>query len=152
MRFFAQMTGNADAFYEPNSFGGASQDERFAEPPLAISSDADRYNHPDGNDDSRQVTALFNLFDGGQRQRLYSNVAEAMWGVKQEIVERQLAHFQKVHPDYAAGCATRARRWPAPRRLKRRSSRSRRTQQRPALFRVPAFYSRILLCASAARL
>ena len=107
MRFFAQMTGNADAFYEPNSFGGASQDERFAEPPLAISSDADRYNHPDGNDDSRQVTALFNLFDGGQRQRLYSNVAEAMWGVKQEIVERQLAHFQKVHPDYAAGAPAR---------------------------------------------
>jgi catalase len=33
MRFFPPKTGNVDAFYEPNSFGGAVQDERFAEPP-----------------------------------------------------------------------------------------------------------------------
>jgi len=26
-----------------------------------------------------------------------------MWGVPQEIVERQLGHFAKVHSDYAAG-------------------------------------------------
>jgi hypothetical protein len=26
-----------------------------------------------------------------------------MWGVPQEIVERQLAHFKKAHPDYEAG-------------------------------------------------
>jgi len=51
MRFFEQKTGNVDAFYEPNSFGGAAQDERFAEPPLVISGDAARYNHRDGNDD-----------------------------------------------------------------------------------------------------
>ncbi len=80
--------------YEPNSFGGAVQDERFAEPPLAISGDAARYNHRDGNDDYRQVTALFNLFDAGQKARLFLNVAEAMWGVPEEIVERQLAHFK----------------------------------------------------------
>jgi catalase len=49
------------------------------------------------------VTALFNLFDAGQKQRLYCNVAEAMWGVPRVIVERQLAHFNKVHPDYEAG-------------------------------------------------
>jgi len=29
--------------------------------------------------------------------------AEAMQGVPDEIVERQLGHFEKVHPDYAAG-------------------------------------------------
>ena len=44
MRFFEQKTGDVDAFYEPNSFGGAVQDGRFAEPPLAISGDAERYN------------------------------------------------------------------------------------------------------------
>ena len=26
-----------------------------------------------------------------------------MWGIPDEIVERQLAHFKKVHPEYAAG-------------------------------------------------
>jgi catalase len=103
MRFFPPKTGNVDAFYEPNSFGGAVQDERFAEPPLGISGDAARYNHRDGNDDYRQVTALFNLFDAGQKQRLFLNVAEAMWGIPHEIAERQLVHFKKVHPDYEAG-------------------------------------------------
>jgi catalase len=103
MRFFEQKTGNVDAFYEPNSFGGAVQDERFAEPPLHISGDAERYNHRDGNDDYKQVTALFDLFDAGEKARLYLNVAEAMWGVPHEIVERQLTHFRRVHPDYEAG-------------------------------------------------
>ncbi len=104
MRFFGQMTGNVDAYYEPNSVpGSAKQDERFAEPPLAISGDAERYNHRDGNDDYRQVTDLFNLFDAGQRARLFTNVAEAMWGIPEEIAERQLAHFKKAHPDYEAG-------------------------------------------------
>jgi catalase len=103
MRFFEQLTGATDAFYEPNSFGGAAQDERFTEPSLAISGEADRYNHRDGNDDYRQVTALFNLFDEGQRARLFLNVAEAMWGIPDEIAERQLAHFKQVHPDYEAG-------------------------------------------------
>jgi catalase len=42
------------------------------------------------------VTALFNLFDAGQKARLYLNVAEAMWGVPHDIVERQLAHFRRV--------------------------------------------------------
>jgi catalase len=103
MRFFPPQTGSVDAYYEPNSFDGAVQDERFAEPPLAISGDAERYNHRDGNDDYKQVTALFNLFDSGQKQRLFLNCAEAMWGIPHEIAERQLAHFKKVHPDYEAG-------------------------------------------------
>ena len=52
---------------------------------------------------SRTVTALFNLLDAGEKARLYLNVAEAMWGVPHEIVERQLTHFRRVHPDYEAG-------------------------------------------------
>ena len=103
MRFFEQVTGNVDAYYEPNSFGGAAQGDRFNEPPLKISGDADRYNHRDGNDDYRQPRALFELFDEGQRQRLYANMAAAMVGVPGHIIERQLVHLHKVHPDYAAG-------------------------------------------------
>ena len=103
MRFFPQETGNPDAYYEPNSFGGADRRQAFAEPPLAISGDADRYNHRDGNDDYRQVTALFNLFNKEQKARLFTNVAEAMWGIPEFIIERQLAHFKKVHPEYEAG-------------------------------------------------
>ena len=73
------------------------------EPPLKISGDADRYNHRVGNDDYSQPRALFNLFDEGQKERLFSNIAAAMGGVPEDIVERQLAHFDKVHPDYGNG-------------------------------------------------
>lgn len=104
MRFFPQDTGQVDAYYEPNSFNGAAENPDFREPALNIPADfADRFNHRDGNDDYRQVTALFELFDAGQRERLYSNVAEAMWGVPDEIAERQCRHFDKVHADYGAG-------------------------------------------------
>ena len=103
MRFFRNDTGNPDAYYEPNSFGGPQQDAAVAEPPLRISGEAARYDHREGNDDFSQPRALFHLFDEGQRQRLFSNIAAAMKGVPDEIVERQLALFERVDPQYGAG-------------------------------------------------
>ena len=100
---FLDVPKNPDAYYEPNSFGGPKEDPSVMEPPLRINGDAAHYNHRDGNDDYVQVRALFNLFDQGQKDRLFSNIAEAMAGVPRDIVERQLGHFEKVHPDYAAG-------------------------------------------------
>ena len=59
-----------DAYYEPNSFNGPKEDPRFAEPPLPLQGDADRYNHRDANDDHTQAV---NLWGGGvsaaRRQR-----------------------------------------------------------------------------------
>ncbi|QTL01965.1 catalase [Aquabacter sp. L1I39] len=103
MRFFPQLTGNTDAYYEPNSFNGAVENPAYLEPPLKISGDAERYSHRVGNDDYSQPRALFELFDAGQRQRLFLNLAEAMFGVPDAIIERQLGHFEKVHPEYGAG-------------------------------------------------
>lgn len=103
MRFFANDTGNPDAYYEPNSFGGPAQDPSVAEPPLRILGDAARFDHREGNDDFTQPRALFRLFDDGQRQRLFSNIAAAMQGVPEAIVERQLALFDQVDPAYGAG-------------------------------------------------
>ncbi len=100
---FLDVPKNPDAYYEPNSFNGPKEDPSVMEPPLKISGDAAHYNHRDGNDDYVQVRALFNLFDQGQKDRLFSNIAEAMAGVPKDIIERQLGHFEKVHPDYAAG-------------------------------------------------
>ena len=101
MRFDSPV--GTDAFYEPNSFGGPVQDERFAEPPLRISGDADRYNHRDGNDDYTQPGDLFRLMTPDQQQRLFNNVAAAMEGVPEFIIQRQLAHFHKADPRYAEG-------------------------------------------------
>jgi catalase len=103
MRFDAPKVANV--LYEPNSYGGPAQDPRFAEPPLKISGDADRYNHRDGNDDYTQPGNLFRLMSPAQKQQLFSNIAAAMNGVPEEIVRRQLGHFHKADPAYAAGAA-----------------------------------------------
>jgi len=100
---FTPNNPNPDAYYEPNSFSGPVERHEFKEPPLKISGDADRYDHRAGNDDYSQPRALFNLFDKAQKGRLFSNIATAMQGVPDFIVERQLGHFAKVHPEYAAG-------------------------------------------------
>ena len=103
MRFFQNDSGNPDAYYEPNSMGGPAQDESYAEPPLKVSGDADRYDHREGNDDYTQPGNLFRLFSDEQKQRLFSNYAEAMQGVPEEIIERQLVHFKKADPAYEEG-------------------------------------------------
>ncbi|QKJ66246.1 catalase [Deefgea piscis] len=100
---FMPMDKNPDAYYEPNSFGGPVANPAVAEPALKISGDADRFNHREGNDDYSQPRALWAMFDDGQKSRLYSNLAAAMKGVPEFIIERQLGHFALIHPDYAAG-------------------------------------------------
>ena len=50
-----------------------------------------------------QPRDLFNLFDDAQKQRLFSNIADSMQGVPTEIIERQLAHFDRVDPAYGDG-------------------------------------------------
>jgi catalase len=107
MRFFKNDTGNPDAYYEPNSFGGPAEEPAYREPPLHISGDVDRYNHRIGNDDYTQPGNLFRLFNQEQRKRLFDNIADAMHGVPVEIVKRQIAHFYKADPEYGLGVANR---------------------------------------------
>lgn len=107
MRFFANDTGNPDAYYEPNSVNGPAEDPTFAEPPLRISGDADRFNHRDGNDDYTQPGNLFRMFDDDQKGRLFDNIAAAMDGVPDEIKQRQLVHFHRADPAYGAGVAAK---------------------------------------------
>jgi catalase len=94
---------NPDAYYEPNSFDGPKENPDFAEPPLKISGDAARYNHREGNDDFGQPRGLFNLFDEGQKGRLFTNIAESMQDVPEDITERQLTLFDRVDPAYGKG-------------------------------------------------
>ena len=104
-----RLAGHADpdAYYEPNTVGGAAQDERFIEPPLQLDGAAARYNHRDGNDDYRQPGDLFRLMTPEQQGQLMDNIAAAMQGVPVEIVKRQVAHFYRCDPDYGIGVATR---------------------------------------------
>lgn len=101
MRFDAPR--GTDAYYEPNSFGGPVQQKSAQEPPLRIEGDATRYDHRVGNDDYSQPRALFHILGAEQQQRLFGNIAAAMQGVPQEIIERQLDLFDKVDPTYGRG-------------------------------------------------
>jgi catalase len=105
MRFDAP--GRTEAWYEPNSFGGPVQDPSVAEPPLPLHGDADRFNHRDGNDDYSQPGALFRLMSPDQQAQLFDNIAAAMQGVPEAIIKRQLVHFHRADPAYAAGVAQR---------------------------------------------
>ena len=92
-----------DAYYEPNSFGGAVENASFAEPAFETGDMADRYNHRIENDDFSQPRALFELMSDYQKEQLFSNIAESMNGVPKNIIDRQLALFEQVHTDYAFG-------------------------------------------------
>jgi len=101
MRF--DDNGGGSVNYEPNSFDGPVENKIYLEPPLEIEGDVDRYDHREGNDDFTQAGNLFRLMDAGQQSRLFSNIADAMEGVPQEIIDRQLGHFEKADPAYAEG-------------------------------------------------
>ncbi len=91
--------------YEPNSFNGPKECPAFNEPGLKLEGDADRYNHRAGNDDYTQPGNLFRLFDAGQRERLFGNIARHMAGVPQEIQLRAICHFFRADPAYGTGVA-----------------------------------------------
>ena len=105
MRFFDNNTKSPHAYYEPNSFDGPQEDKRFAEPPLPLHGDAERYDHRDGYDDYTQAGNLFRLFDAEQKLRLFDNIAAAMQGVPEQIKRRQVALFALCDPAYGAGVA-----------------------------------------------
>lgn len=95
---------SSDAYYEPNSFDGPVEDAQYVEPPLAVDGDAYRHDHHKDTDDHySQPRALFGLMSTDQKHQLFDNVAAAMDGVPQAIIDRQIALFEKVDPAYADG-------------------------------------------------
>lgn len=91
--------------YEPNGFGGPTQRSDFAEPPLKIDGNADRFNSHLNNDDFTQAGDLFRLLNKEERDRLTTNLANAMKGVPAEIVRANLHHFHKCDPEYGQSIA-----------------------------------------------
>ena len=103
MRFDGNYGGRVN--YEPNSMGGPVEDSNFLEPALKISGDADRYDHREGNDDYTQPGYLFRLMSDDQKEQLFNNMAEAMEGVPERIIARELVHCYKADPVYGRGVA-----------------------------------------------
>lgn len=95
-------SGNG-ATYEPNSFGVFQEQPDFSEPPLSIEGAADHWNHREDGDYYTQPRALYNLLSDEEHQRMYKRIAGELSQVPEEICQRALGHFEKIHPEYAAG-------------------------------------------------
>jgi catalase len=50
-----------------------------------------------------QPRNLWNLFDGGQKNRLYKNIAKSLSKANNDIIDNVLGEFYKIHPDYSDG-------------------------------------------------
>lgn len=104
MRF--DGNGGSSVNYEPNSFGGPKADPAFAEPPLKISGDADRYDQKRGvADDYIQPGNLFRLMTPEQQQRLIRNICGSLKKVPKEIQQKMVDHFSRADKDYGGGLA-----------------------------------------------
>ncbi|TGM00494.1 catalase [Leptospira barantonii] len=99
-----QYDGNYDN-YEPNGFDGPAQDSSFAEPPLKISGDADRYDSHKGNDDYSQAGDLYRMMSSEERERLTSTIASTMSGLPKGLIVANLKHFYKCDPEYGTKLA-----------------------------------------------
>lgn len=92
--------------YEPNSYADApKQSPRHAEPGLALSGLADRYDHREDTDYFSHAGALFRLMTQEQQTLLVDNIAGTLSGVSEDVVQRQLQYFFKADPAYGAGVA-----------------------------------------------
>jgi catalase len=102
---FMRFDGNAGPAvnYEPNSFGGPTENPAFREPPLKISGDADRYNQPRIDDDFIQPGDLFRLMSKEEQGRLIENIVGSLKNVPEFIQKRMLEHFQKADSAYGNG-------------------------------------------------
>ncbi|AXR05170.1 catalase [Salinimonas sediminis] len=103
MRFFTNDFGNPDAYYEPNQYEGPAAKPEHPEPPLRIEGDAGRYDVEEADVDYKQPRALYDSFDAGQKQRLHSNMAEAVGGCSEGVKARWYAVLEKVSAEYAEG-------------------------------------------------
>ncbi|MNG36135.1 Catalase [compost metagenome] len=66
---------------------------------------ADRYDHREDTDYYSHAGALFRLMNAEQKALLISNIAGAMTGVSEDVVQRQLQQFFKADPAYGEGIA-----------------------------------------------
>ena len=97
--------GGASPNYEPNSFGGPTEDATSRERPRMISGTVDRHNHRDESDYYTQPGNLFRLMPKDAQQRLISNIVGNLGQTPKRIQELQVAHFYKADPAYGEGVA-----------------------------------------------
>jgi catalase len=101
MRF--DDNGGSSPNYEPNSFGGPTEDPRYIERPKPIAGAVARHSHRDESDHYTQAGNLFRLMTPDEKERLISNISGSLSQAPRHIQERQLCHFFRADPAYGEG-------------------------------------------------
>jgi catalase len=92
--------------YEPNSNGTWKEQPEYAEPPLPLDGDADRFDfRVDDDDYYTQPGLLFRLMTPAQQQVLFDNTGRAMGDASKEVKIRHISNCMKADPRYGAGVA-----------------------------------------------
>lgn len=94
--------GTGHPNYFPNSIEGSPQPDPSYEEPAWHLGDVtvDRWNSRIDHDDYTQAGDLYRLMSEEEKNRLASNIASSMQGVRPSVIERQLGHFDKADEDY----------------------------------------------------
>ncbi|MFW5663390.1 MAG: catalase, partial [Bacteroidota bacterium] len=107
---FMTVSGNqgSNPNYYPNSMDDIEADKNYKEPGMKLDSDyADYYDRNENDDDHyTQPGLLFRkVMNDEQRMNTINNYLSSMKGIdgpkRDEIIERQLAHFYKVDEELA---------------------------------------------------
>ncbi|MED5621052.1 catalase [Ideonella sp. BN130291] len=94
----------AERNYAPvDARGTQPQGLGHGEPALALSGPAARYDARAEEDDFTQAGNLYRLLPAQEKQNLVDNIAGAIHSVSPEIIQRQLAHFDRADPAYGQG-------------------------------------------------
>ena len=96
--------GGAQQNYAPTEAAGSNpQGMGHGEPALALNGGAGRYDGRGKEDDYTQAGNLFRLLPAQEKLNLFDNIAGPLSQVSEEIIQRQLGHFDKADAAYGAG-------------------------------------------------
>ncbi|MFJ7745333.1 catalase KatA [Peribacillus sp. NPDC097295] len=101
----ADDNGKGSVYYEPNSFGGATESHENKLTPFEVSGQAAQVSY-DHHDHYTQAGDLYRLLSKEERTRLVETVVGAMKPVElEEIKLRQIGHFYKADTEYGTRIA-----------------------------------------------
>jgi catalase len=100
----AISNGGAEQNYATVDAAGVNQSGfGHGDPGWALNGVAGRYDGRGKEDDFTQAGNLFRILSAAEQQKLFDNLAGPLSQVSDEILQRQLGHFDKADPAYGAG-------------------------------------------------
>ena len=95
--------GAARNYQRLDSVGAGATGMGHGERELALDGNAGRFDFRGQEDDYTQAGNLFRLMSPLERQNLCDNLAGPLSQVDEDILQRQLGHFDQADPDYGRG-------------------------------------------------